>query len=222
MKYSTFIFTAFLLVIVSSCGSSTNRGFFGWFAPKEIQIGNQTWTTRNLDVETFSNGDPIMHAKHLSDWEHAVNNRIPAWCYYQLEGLDQKTYESYGKLYNWYAVNDPRGLAPEGWRIPSQLDWTEVIDYLGGENHAGMKMKSTRGWNVAFPGNNESGFRALPSGMRNSDGNFPFLGGEAYYWTATEKDSSQAVNVALLPNFNGAFFYVSDKSRGYAVRCIKE
>jgi uncharacterized protein (TIGR02145 family) len=99
--------------------------------------------TNNLDVSTFRNGDPILEAKTNEEWEKAGENQQPAWCYYK---KDAKNGTKYGKLYNWFAVNDSRGLAPEGYHIPADSEWTILTDNLGGESEAGKKMKSTSGW----------------------------------------------------------------------------
>lgn len=108
---------------------------------KTVVIGSQTWMAENLNVSTFRNGDPIPEARTNEEWEKAGKEGKPAWCYYD---NDPKNGSKYGKLYNWYAVNDPRGLAPKGWYIPSHDEWTTLENYLG--DHAGKKMKSTIGW----------------------------------------------------------------------------
>ena len=109
-----------------------------------ITIGTQVWMTKNLDVATFRNGDPIPQAKTNEEWEKAGENQQPAWCYYD---NDSTNGAKYGKLYNWYAVNDSRELAPVGYHIPSDAEWTKLTDFLGGESVAGTKMKSKSGWN---------------------------------------------------------------------------
>ena len=111
---------------------------------QEIKIGAQTWTTKNLDVSKFRNGEAIPLAKTNAEWELAGQNQQPAWCYYENKGENGTTY---GKLYNWFAVNDPRGLAPSGYHIPTDAEFTILTDYLGGDSIAGAKMKSTSGWN---------------------------------------------------------------------------
>lgn len=108
-----------------------------------VTIGTQVWMTKNLDVATFRNGDPIPEAKTNEEWKKAGENKQPAWCYYN---NDPANGAKYGKLYNWYAVNDPRGLAPIGYHIPSVVEWTIIVEYLGGEEAAGKKMKSTTEW----------------------------------------------------------------------------
>ncbi len=83
----------------------------------EVKIGNQVWTSKNLDVEQFNNGDKIPEAKTNEEWNLANKNKTSAWCYYD---NDNKNGMKYGKLYNWYAITDPRGIAPKGWHIPSK------------------------------------------------------------------------------------------------------
>ena len=82
----------------------------------EIKIGSQIWMSRNLNVEKFLNGELIREVKTNEDWFKARQQKQPAWCYYK---NDKAFGDRFGKLYNWYAVNDPRGLAPKGWHIPS-------------------------------------------------------------------------------------------------------
>jgi uncharacterized protein (TIGR02145 family) len=110
---------------------------------KTVTIGTQVWMKENLNVSTFKNGDPIPEAKTDEEWKRAGEEGKPAWCYYD---NDVKNGTKYGKLYNWYAVNDARGLAPSGYHVPTDEEWTILTDYLGGEDVAGTKMKSTSGW----------------------------------------------------------------------------
>ena len=110
---------------------------------KGVAIGTQVWTTKNLDVATFRNGDAIPQAKTDEEWNAAGENKQPAWCYYENKAANGT---KYGKLYNWYAVNDYRGLAPAGWHVPTDEEWTVLSTFLGGEAVAGKKMKSTSGW----------------------------------------------------------------------------
>ena len=110
---------------------------------KGVAIGSQVWTTKNLDVATFRNGDAIPEAKTNKEWEAAGENKQPAWCYYENNTANGT---KYGKLYNWYAVNDARGLAPAGWHIPTDQEWKALSTFLGGWAVAGKKMKSTSGW----------------------------------------------------------------------------
>jgi uncharacterized protein (TIGR02145 family) len=108
---------------------------------KTVTIGNQVWMAANLNVSTFRNGDAIPQVTSDAEWEAAGKNKQPAWCYYD---NDPKNGTKYGKLYNWYAVNDPRGLAPAGYHVPTDAEWTTLENFLGDDE--GKKMKSTSGW----------------------------------------------------------------------------
>ena len=108
-----------------------------------VRIGEQGWTKHNLNVDKFRNGDIIPYAKTDDEWKAAGNALKPAWCYCENKSENGI---AYGKLYNWYAIKDSRGLAPVGYHIPSDSEWTVLANYLGGEEIAGNKMKSTTGW----------------------------------------------------------------------------
>jgi len=107
-----------------------------------VTIGTQVWSTKNLDVSTFMNGEAIPQVTTDEEWDNAGENEQPAWCYYD---NDPTNGTKYGKLYNWFAVNDSRGLAPDGYHIPTDEEWTILTDYLG-ESAAGKKMKCATGW----------------------------------------------------------------------------
>lgn len=131
-----------------------------------IKIGDQLWMAENLKVSRYRNGDNIPNVPDTSEW---VNLTTGAWVYYN---NDSSNDETYGKLYNWYAVDDNRGLCPTGWHVPSEEEWTTLTIFLIGRNVGGT-MKSTTGWNSPNTGaTNESGFSGLPGGNRNSDGDF--------------------------------------------------
>ncbi|MBM3920821.1 MAG: hypothetical protein FJ347_06290, partial [Sphingomonadales bacterium] len=149
-----------------------------------VSIGGQVFMSKNLDVSTFRNGDPIPQAKTYEEWGRAGENQQPAWCYYN---NDPANGAKYGKLYNWYAVNDSRGLAPEGWHVPSDAEWTILTDYLGSD--AGTKMKSKTGWNENGNGTNSSGFSGLPGGTRNYNGTFYTIGYDGYWWSSSETNT---------------------------------
>jgi uncharacterized protein (TIGR02145 family) len=192
----------------------------------EVIIGNQVWMTRNLNVDKFRNGDPIPYARTPEEWKKASDNGQPAWCYYDME--------KYGKLYNWYAINDPRGLAPKGWRIPTDEDWIILTDYLGGGEVAGGKMKSTgtkfwKGWEEEKKNEisrnkyatNESGFTALPGGTRNVN-YFQGVGRDACWWSSTEFDNLNGTYLSINHLSRALFRSIDDKISGNSVRCIKE
>ena len=108
-----------------------------------VTIGTQVWSTKNLDVSTFRNGDPIPQAKSDDEWAKAGENKQAAWCYYK---NDPANGAKYGKLYNWYAVNDPRGLAPVGYHIPTTEEWGVLAKILGNDSTTGPKLKTINGW----------------------------------------------------------------------------
>jgi uncharacterized protein (TIGR02145 family) len=121
----------------------------------EKLIGEQIWTTSNLNITKFQNGDIIYEAKTNEQWSRANKDKKPAWCYYQNNSQNGITY---GKLYNWYAVNDSRGLAPKGWHIPSKSEWLELFSYLRKDNKNLCEvLKSTTGWKQYEYGGNEVG-----------------------------------------------------------------
>jgi uncharacterized protein (TIGR02145 family) len=189
---------------------------------KTVQIGTQVWMTKNRDVATFRNGDPIPEAKTKEEWKKAGNTMQPAWCYYN---YDPANGAKYGKLYNWYAVNDKRGLAPVGYHIPSDAEWSQLIDYLGGEVVAGAKMK---GGKLGYYANNESGFSGLPGGFCYLNGEFYGDGERCVWWSSTEYEdySKDDTNSAWNRNTNFAtevvFRSQHSKESGFSVRCLKD
>lgn len=190
---------------------------------KTVTIGNQVWIAENLNVDKFRNGDPIPQAKTDEEWIDAGINKQPVWCYYK---NDPANGVKYGKLYNWYAVNDSRGLAPEGWHIPTNEEWKGLIDYLGGNNIAGGKMKSTVGWNPYFnqpeTATNESGLSGLPGGFRLYDGRMEDIGSECYWWSSTESLSTTAYHLTLSNIGNYVSPIDRKKEYGMSVRCTKD
>jgi uncharacterized protein (TIGR02145 family) len=127
----------------------------------------------------------------------------------------------YGKLYNWYAVNDPRELAPVGWTLSSADDWAKLINYLGGQGVAGSKMKSINGWNEGNNGTNESGFTGFPGGYRVENGTFLNLGSIGIWWSSTENNAHIAIDHYLAQN-SSAGRSSSPKQRGEAIRCLRK
>jgi len=205
--------TAFLIFLL--CGICKGQGN----SVKSIRIGDQEWMAENLNVSVFRNGDPIPEAKTAGEWVNAGKNGQPAWCHYE-----NKTDNGikYGKLYNWYAVNDPRGLAPEGWHVPTHREWIYLTDYLGGDDYCGVLLKSTSGWMGDGNGNNQSGFNALPGGCRNLYGEFQYIGELGYWWTDTQASST----LSWYRTMDKSPYYVYRLSysrlSGFSVRCIKE
>lgn len=184
-----------------------------------VTIGNQVWMSENLNVDKFRNGDPIREAKTEAEWLLAGENKQPAWCYYN---NDPANGGKYHKLYNWYAVNDSRGLAPDGWKVPSDAEWTALTDYLGGEAAAGTKMKSTSGWEENGNGTNESGFSALRGGFRDPNGKFDFVNSHGGWWSSTEKDANEAFHRHMNSTSGKVYGGTFSKITGFSVRCVRE
>ncbi len=159
---------------------------------RTIKIGDQWWMAENLEVIHYRNGEAIPNVTDAVIWSSLTTG---AYCEYN---NDINNVDTCGRLYNWFAVNDGRNIAPEGWHVPTDAEWQTVIDYLGGIAVAGgkMKEKGTTHWNIPNSGaTNESGFRALPGGLRTAtwqNGYFAELGENAHFWSSSEEKSDVA------------------------------
>jgi uncharacterized protein (TIGR02145 family) len=185
---------------------------------REILIGDQVWMAENLNTDRFRNGDPIPEAKTKEEWKKARESKQPAWCYFD---NDATKGVKYGKLYNWYAVNDPRGLAPSGWKVPTDQEWTQLLNTIG--SNPGKKLKSKSGWHENGNGTDTYSFVGLPGGFRYSEGAFDLPGNDAYWWSASELGADEAAWYRYL------FFSadsmgrdLNDKRCGYSVRCLRD
>jgi uncharacterized protein (TIGR02145 family) len=187
-------------------------------SPTFVTIGTQVWTNKNLDITTYRNDDMIPQVTDSTEWASLTTG---AWCYYN---NDSTTYAKYGKLYNWYAVNDPRGLAPTGWHIPTNGEWSTLTTYLGGDVAGGkMKESGTLNWSRPNKGaSNKSRFTALPGGYRNSDGPFYNVGSNGDWWSSSETDTFNGwYNFMDYLNGNvGSYF--GTKQNGLSVRCLRD
>lgn len=220
-KLLTLIFFAVL-----GCSEEQMPGRANELPTNAIQIGDQIWMKKNLDVKTFRNGDEIFHAKNQNDWITAYNAKIPAWSYY--EDLEENG-KIYGKMYNYYAITDPRVLAPKDWRIPKIEDWNKLFEYNGGIDNAGIKLKSDSFW-LKIPGTNESGFSALPGGERYLGGYSDGLGQIVAFWTSSFDFSGHIISVGIVDENSRVFITSTDPKiiqpgsymPGIYIRCIKE
>ena len=183
----------------------------------EVVIGTQVWKTRDLNVTTYRNGDVIPQVEDDTQWKNLTTG---AWCYYENNTANGTTY---GKLYNWYAITDPRGLAPVGWRIPNDTEWTTLTDYLGGQSVSGGKMKSTGSeWerpNTAAT--NSSGFSALPGGYRTNYGSWGAIGFSGKWWSSSALTSEAWIR-ELKNDESYVYRYSEPKAYGCLVRCVKD
>jgi uncharacterized protein (TIGR02145 family) len=203
------------------------KGFSMVVNPKDgseisiIKIGKQDWMVYNLDVSTYRNGDPIMEAKSKEEWEKAERDKKPAYCYNRFEGMKN---EKYGKLYNWYAVNDPRGLAPEGFHIPTHEEWSRLIKFLGKDKTC-LKMQSMTGWpyHTATDVYNQSGFSALPVGIEVITAAYNLTAGNTTaWWTSTESSAELSWCRELNSTNNTVGTWSHSKGDGLSVRAIKD
>jgi len=185
----------------------------------QITIGNQIWMNKNLNIEYFRNGDPIPEAKTEIEWAVASENKQPAWCHVNNKKANDV---KYGKIYNWYALNDLRGLAPKGWHIPTDIEWNILTDYLGDESIAGFKLKAQTDWNKDGKGINSSGFSGFPSGCRSYSGYFEEISNIGFWWSSTEFVNNCAWYRSLHNTDSSIFRHFTEKGSGLSVRCIKD
>jgi uncharacterized protein (TIGR02145 family) len=202
---------------------------------KTVKIGNQIWMAENLNTDRFRNGDIIPEAQDFEDWVKACSEKRPAWCYSDFGPLG-------GKLYNYYAAVDTRGIAPIGWKIPSEGEWITLIKYFP-TCKSGVELKSIDHWSIddwskcnglliAGNGTNKSGFNAKPIGSRCAQANTWDLIGEglwATFWTSTVRKYKfvylpVSFTIRSVPGISG-----DDRGRvdetiikdGLSIRCIK-
>ncbi len=195
-----------------------------------VQIGTQCWFKENLRSDNYRNGDPI--PGNLNDSQWTLTNSGAQAIY------DDSTANlaTYGRLYNWYAVDDDRGLCPTGFHVPTDEEWTELVIYLGGEEVAGTKMKSSKSDIPAWDGTNGSGFSALPGGNRRySNGVFGELGqvgvdeelGFPIFdymnnWWSSSPPGLVAWSRGLVSGLPNVSRYNSDVRYGFSVRCVRD
>jgi uncharacterized protein (TIGR02145 family) len=189
---------------------------------KTVIIGNQVWMAEDLRTTRYRNGDAIGTTNPATLNIRSENSPKYQWAY---EG-DESRAATYGRLYTWFAVTDRRNLAPTGWHVPTDAEWTTLANFLGGNLAAQGKLKEagTTHWHSPnLDATNESGFTALPGGNRWDYGRFLGLGDFTHWWTATEHDAERAwrrilVKDAPADNFRG----YADKKLGWLVRCVKD
>lgn len=186
-----------------------------------VTIGEQVWLARNLAATHFANGDPIPRITNGAAWAAAGAKGTPAQSAY---ANDVARVARDGLLYNYAAIQDPRGLCPKGFRIPTDADWAKLEATLG-KDVAATRMKTRTGWPATDtgPGNgtDDAGFGGLPAGFRTQRGDF-FLGDRvAYFWSITEL-SPTTTTAHMLFDYDAKIFRIEyDKAMGMSVRCLK-
>jgi uncharacterized protein (TIGR02145 family) len=195
-----------------------------------IKIGNQWWMTENLSVTHYRNGDPVPNVADNTSWSNLTTG---ACCNYD---SDEGYADTYGRLYNWYALGDTRNIAPEGWHVPTDDEWKQLEKYLGmshaeaediewrGTDEGGkLKEAGTTHWNPPNTGaTDEASFSALPAGFRDSYGNFSGMGSYADFWCAIEASSIGAWFRALGFSYSEVYRLGTHKRRGFSIRCIQD
>jgi len=197
-----------------------------------IQIGNQEWMAENLKVSHYRNGDAIPTGHSNSEWENLSTGA------YAVYNGNESNADTYGYLYNWFAVDDSRNIAPEGWHVPTDDEWKELEMHLGmsqseaddtgcnGTNEGSKLAGNADLWNSGALENNSefgsSGFTALPGGYRDLDGNYYGMGYLGYFWSSTELSSCSAWSRTLGYSGSDVSRYVYGKRVGFSVRCIRD
>jgi uncharacterized protein (TIGR02145 family) len=233
LKHILYYFFSCMIILVSSCADNPSTSID--VKPKDtiskdtiqievvpegaLRIGKQIWMKENLNICTYRNGDSIIQAKTQEEWTRLGHSRIGAWCYYS---FDERNEKKYGKLYNGYAVFDKRGLAPKGYHIPSDAEWTILVDFCGGEQKAGISLKSDSDWIENSKSSNSTGFTAIPGGLCDHNGNFSFIGEYGYWWSMTKYLDYEIWIRRLGYNQSRIEKVVTNKNNGCTVRCLKD
>lgn len=189
------------------------------FTLPTVTIGGKEWMANNLDVTTYRDGTEIPYVSGTSDW---ANLTTGAWCW---PGGVEANGAIYGKLYNWYAVNDPKGFCPVGSHMPTDAEWSALATAIGSSTGGKMKTTGTSRWQSTNVGaTNSSNFGGLPGGSRNNTGSFTALlvGQWAFFWSATSVDGTTA-KYRNLDYFSASLTSgTTYKKNGMSVRCIKD
>ena len=211
-----------------SCGDPVSYQGYDYAT---VQIGEQCWFAENLRNEKYRNGEAI--PSNLSDieWENTISGAVSVYgedagCQNGSPDIDAcdpaQSLNEYGRLYNWYAVDDARGLCPIGWHVPSDEEWTVMTNHLGGELVAGGQMKTAYGWYNGGNGTNSSGFSGLPGGCRRwYDGNFHDAGSAGSWWSSSPV-GPDALYRFLSTNSEPVFLSYLDRQNGFSVRCVRD
>ena len=192
-----------------------------------VLIGEQCWFAENLLNENYQNGDAIQSQLNGDEWTNMTSGAVAIYgegsntCSPDGNACDEAwSLNVYGRLYNWYAVSDPRGLCPIGWHVPTDEEWTSMTHFLGGASEAGGLLKTTYGWNNN--GTNWSGFSGLPGGYRDiSSGNFNNAGINGSWWSSTPSGSN-AWDRNLYGTSENVGSGSSDLRYGFSVRCVRD
>lgn len=247
-RLTVLILAGFVMAVLYSCSDDDTKPASDTVSDidgntyKTVIIGDQEWMAENLRVSKYNNGDAIPAGLSGTDWGSTTSGA------YAVYNNDDDMLEAYGKLYNWFAVDDSRGLCPEGWSVPSDEDWTQLVNYISDQgfpnesdnpNGAANALKSCRQedspeggdcdtsehprWNSngTHHGFDEFGFSGFPGGVRYSSGSFYSIGGNGFWWSSSESSSLNAWS-RTMTRLNGIVSrYDYPKGTGFSVRCFK-
>ncbi len=184
-----------------------------------VRIGTQVWMVENLKTTKYRDGTSIPNITDNTAWSNLTTG---AYCDYNNGPSNSATY---GRLYNWYAATDARGICPTGWHVPSDAEWTTLVNYFGGDSVAGGKLKEAGTTHWASPNTgatNESGFTAFPGGYRQSNGSFDDIGIVGYWWSATGTDAATAWYRFMGCGNSDVGRNNYGKTGGFSVRCVRD
>lgn len=214
-----------LFLVMMSCDPNTVTDVEG-NVYKTVTIGSQVWMAENLKTTSYRDGSPIQYPG--ADTTKWVTDTDGSYAWYDDDKAKYR--DTYGALYNWYAVVNPAGVCPSGWRVPDDDDWETLFDFLGGTAVAGGKMKTTgtledgtglwRSPNTAAT--NESGFSGLPAGYRGGGGWYDYMGGSAGWWSRSDFQELGARSPTIDYGDARVFTGVSGYHIGFSVRCLKD
>lgn len=232
-----------LLTLLSSFGTPCDPPVAEWTCGDPVSyhgydygtvlIGEQCWFAENLRTELYQNGDSIENNLAEDEWEDAMMGAVAVYgegesnCTSytpEYEACDEEwSLSEYGRLYNWYSVQDARDLCPVGWHVPADWEWTDMTDFLGGASTAADQLKATYGWLSGENGANSSGFNALPGGVRNVNGAFDVSGSWGNWWSSSLDGNGDS---AWYRGIHCCYPYVQRNDTGFtngiSVRCIKD
>lgn len=221
------VYAVLFLTVFFSCKKEDGGPITGTVKDNEgneystVVIDDQEWMRENLRVSKYNDGSTIRHVYEKEAWAKMESG---AWTYHI--GDDGKVY---GKLYNWYAVNDKRGICPKGWHVPTDKEWNIMINRFKGIHLAGAKLKSTATVPDDHPrwigpnanATDQSDFSAIPGGIITPDGEFKFLGSFGAYWTNSETHGENAWKYGMSYNDTKIYRHRRSKKYGYSVRCVR-
>jgi uncharacterized protein (TIGR02145 family) len=229
--FRNYFFIYIFLVSISSCKKDNNNNSnpatvtdIDGNVYNTITIGTQVWMKENLKTTRYRNGDPILTGLSDNEWTTTSSGHYAIFHYTVIEDTLANN-AVYGKLYNWFAVSDPRNIAPVGWHVPSKSEWNVLVNYLGGTDVAGDKMKEAGQvhWVANTTATNSSGFTGLPGGGRSSyDGTFVLINQTGYWWSSTPDNTFNTWVIDMGASFTNLFIDSGDKHLGASVRCIKD